>query len=337
MGINPNPLFLTQTFFISTINLKNLKSPKKVVNLFYMNKIKPSVFFFVVLISLSGCSTTKLTVDLTADAVKQGIGAFYEESDLELARRGIEANIKLMEVFYKADPQNKNLRILLSQAYAGYSFIFLETDLLYANNKIEAEKITARINDFYRRGLRYGLSILEEDSVFKKAVEKNDLELFASCMSRITEKEALFWTVFNWSLLLNMNRDSVDTVADLPKLHLLADRMIYLDKSFTSYAPLALKATLECSMPKMLGGKPDKGVKMMEEALAGSNRSFLAIQFLYAEYCTPAVQDKKMFLTLVNEIEKTDAGINNDVKLINKAVKLKMPAVKKSVIKLFED
>jgi len=83
--------------------------------------------------------------------------------------------------------------------------------------------------------------------------------------------------------------------------------------------------------------KPDKGVKMMEEALAGSKRSFLAIQFLYAAYCTPAVQDKKTFLSLTNEIEKADAGMNNDVKLINKAVQLKMPAIKKSVIKLFEE
>jgi hypothetical protein len=302
-----------------------------------MRKIKPGIFLFVVLIGLSSCSTTKLTVDLTADAVKQGIGAFYEEDDLELARHGLESNIKLLEVFYKAEPQNKNIRILLSQAYAGYTFIFLETDLLYANNKNDAQKITARINDFYRRGLKYGLSVLEEDAVFKKAVEKNDIELFASSMSRIDEKEALFWTVFNWSLLLNMNRDSVDTVSDLPKLHLLADRMIYMDKSFMNYAPLALKATLECSMPKMLGGKPDKGVKMMEEALTGSKRSFLAIQFLYATYCTPSVQDKKMFLTLTNEIDKADPGVNNDLKLINKSVQLKMPAIKKSVIKLFED
>ena len=303
-----------------------------------MRKTNICVFFLVVLIASSACSTTKLAVDITADAVKQGIGAFYEEGDFELARRGLESNIKLLEVFYKAEPKNKDIRVLLSQAYAGYSFIFLETDLLYATNKNEADRITARINDFYRRGLKYGLSILEEeDSSFRKAIEKNDFELFASCMSRMTEKEALFWTVFNWSLLLNMNRDSVDTVSDLPKLHLLADRMIYLDKSFTSYAPLALKATLECSMPKMLGGKPENGIKLMEEALVGSKRSFLAVQFLYAEYCTPAVQDKKTFLALTEEIEKADPGINNDVKLINKAVQLKIPVVKKSVIKLFED
>ena len=292
----------------------------------------------IALVAVSACSTTKLGVAITSDAVKAGIGAFYEEGDFELARHGLESNIKLLEVFYKADPSNKNIRILLSQAYAGYSFIFLETDLLYARNKNDADKITTRINDFYNRGLKYGLSVLkDEDAMFKKAVEKNDYELFTTSISRLTEKEAMFWTVFNWSLLLNMNRSSVDTVSDLPKLQLLADRVILLDKTFMSYAPLALKATLECSMPKMLGGKPENGVKLMEEALAGSKRSFLAIHFLYAQYCTPAIQNKKTFMSLVSEIENTDPAINNDVKLINTAIKLKMPVVKKSVIKLFED
>jgi len=316
-----------------------LKRTEKAVNIVHMRKtILKGSFFFITLVAVSGCSTTKLTVDMTSSVLKDGIGAFYEEGDYELARRGLESNIKLLEVFYKADPSNKKMRILLSQAYAGYSFIFLETDLLYANNKNDADKISARISDFYNRGLNYGLSVLkDEDAVFKKAVEKNDLELFGSCMSRIDNKEALFWTVFNWSLLLNMNRDSVDRVSDLPKLHFLADRMISIDKGFMNYAPLALKATLECSMPKMLGGKPDDGVKLMEEALAGSKRSFLAVQFLYAQYCTPAVQNKKTFLALTDEIEKANAGINNDVKLINTSVKLKMPAVKKSVIKLFEN
>jgi len=303
-----------------------------------IKKIFVVFLFSVVLVAVSSCSTTRLGVSITADTIKSGIGAFYEEGDFELARHGLEANIKLLEVFYKADPSNKNIRILLSQAYAGYTFIFLETDLLYAHNQNEADKITVRMNDFYNRGLKYGLSILtDEDAIFKKAVEKNDLELFTASASKLTEQEALFWTVFNWSLLLNMNRDSADVISNLPKLHVLADRMILLNKSFMNYAPLALKGTLECSMPKMLGGKPDKGVKRMEEALAGSKHSFLAIQFLYAQYCTPAVQDKKMFLSLVDEIDKTDLGINSDVKLINTAIKLKMPVIKKSVIKLFED
>ena len=294
-------------------------------------KIFRTFLVLMILVGVTACSTTKLGVDITSNAVKAGIGAFYEEGDFELARHGLESNIKLLEVFYKADPSNKNIRILLSQAYAGYTFIFLETDLLYTSNKNDADKIKARINDFYNRGLRYGLSILtDEDAMFKKAVEKNDFELFSTSISKLTEQEAMFWTVFNWSLLLNMNRDSADNVSDLPKLHLLADRTILLKKSFMNYAPLALKGTLECSMPKMLGGKPDNGVKLMEEALAGSKRSFLAIQFLYAQYCTPAVQDKKTFLALTSEIEKADPGINNDAKLIN-------TAIKKSVIKLFED
>jgi len=162
-------------------------------------KIFRTFLISMTLVVVSACSTTRLGVDITSSTIKAGIGAFYEEGDFELARHGLESNIKLLEVFYKADPSNKNIRILLSQAYAGYTFIFLETDLLYANNKNDADKITARINDFYNRGLKYGLSVLtDEDTMFKKDVEKNDLELFATSASTLAEQEAFFCAVFNW-------------------------------------------------------------------------------------------------------------------------------------------
>ncbi|MCX6113021.1 MAG: TRAP transporter TatT component family protein, partial [Proteobacteria bacterium] len=152
----------------------------------------------------------------------------------------------------------------------------------------------------------------------------------------ITKREALLWTVFNWALLINMNKSNVDQISDFPKVKILADRMVQLDKGFFHGVPLTLRATLECAMPKMLGGKPELGVKMMEESLKESEHKFLITQFLYAQYCTPAVQDKKRFVELSTEIEKTDADILKDTTLINTSVKNKISEVKKKVKDLFE-
>ena len=301
-----------------------------------MNKIFSFLILAYFIIVASSCSTTKLAVDITSDALKKGIPAFYEENDLELARHGLESNIKLLEVLQRADTRNENLRILLSQAYGGFAFIFLETDLLYAKNDAERERLTKRISEFYTRGLNYGLSILKEDKRFNTALKKNDLEMIESSAHDITKREALLWTVFNWALLINMNKSNVDQISDFPKVKVLADRMVQLDKGFFHGTPLALRATLECAMPKMLGGKPDIGVKMMEESLKESEHKFLITQFLYAQYCTPAVQDKKKFYELSTEIENTDADILKDVTLINTSVKNKIPEVKKKVKDLFE-
>ncbi|MEI6093626.1 MAG: TRAP transporter TatT component family protein [bacterium] len=302
-----------------------------------MIKILNSVIYLFFILAVSSCGTTKLAVDITSDAIKEGIPAFYEETDLELARAGLESNIKLLEVLQKSNPKNENLRVLLSQAYGGFAFVFLETDLLYTKNSVERDKLIKRISTFYTRGKNYGLSILTEDKRFNTSLKNNDMEMMESAAFGITKREALLWTVFNWSLLINMNKSNVDQISDFPKIKILADRMVQLDKSFFYGTPLALKATLECAMPKMLGGKPDLGVKMMEESMKYSDHKFLAIQLLYAQYCTPAVQDRKKFFELMEEINKTDAEALKDTALINTSVKAKSDEIRKSVKTLFEE
>jgi len=284
-----------------------------------------------------GCSTSKLTVSLAGQTVKDGIGVFYEESDFELARMGLLSNVKLLEVLHRADPSNDDMRVLLSQAYGGLGYIFLDTELLNSpKDKEKSLRLGARITEFYTRGLNYGLSVLNDDANFKKAMDKNDLELIAREAKKIKNKEALFWTLFNWSLLVNMNRDSVDRVVELPKIKILLERMTALDKTFLHGAPLALQGVIECSMPKTLGGRPQEGARLMEEALKVSERKFLIIQLLYAQYCAPAIQNKKLFMNLISEIQKAPSG-EGDVVLINNAVKLKTPQTKISVSELFLD
>lgn len=293
------------------------------------------LFGTAVTIFLAGCSTSKLTVNLAGSTVKEGSSAFYEESDFELARIGLLSNVKLLEVLYKVDPTNEDIRILLSQIYGGIGYVFLDTELLNApRDKEKALRLGARITEFYTRGLKYGLSVLEDDAAFKKAMGNNDLEKIEIEAKKLKDKEAIFWTTFNWALLLNMNRDSSDRVVELPKIKILLQRMNVLDKTFFHGAPLALQGVIECSMPKMLGGKPEAGVALMEEALKISERKFLIIQLLYAQYCAPALQDKKLFKSLVDEIQKAPIG-EGDVVLINNAVKLKMPEMKKTISELF--
>ncbi len=293
------------------------------------------IFAFATASLLGGCSTTKITVNLAGSTVKDGIGAFYEESDFELARLGLLSNVKLLEVLHKADPDNDDLRVLLSQAYGGIGYVFFDTELLDSpRDKEKSLRLEARINEFYNRGLKYGLSVLEDDATFKKAMDGNDLDKILLESKKIKNKEALFWTVFNWSLLLNMNRNSADRVVELPKIKILLERMNTLDKTFFHGAPLALQGVIECSMPKMLGGRPQEGAKLMEEALKVSERKFLIIQLLYAQYCAPALQDKKLFNNLVEEIQKAPLG-DGDVILINNSVKLKTPGIKKNISELF--
>jgi hypothetical protein len=90
-------------------------------------------------------------------------------------------------------------------------------------------------------------------------------------------------------------------------------------------------------MPAMLGGKPDKGTRMLDKALKIGKREALISQLLYAQYCTPAVQDKNLFTKLMKEIRFAKADANKDLVLINNSVKEKEPYVRKLVGQLFID
>lgn len=304
-----------------------------------MKQINILILSLTILVAVNSCSTTNLAVDLSSDAMMKGAPVFFEETDLELARKGMESNIKLLEVFQRANPSNRNMRVLLAELYGGFAFTFLETDILYTTDKASREGINKRIEDFYSRGLNSGLSVLRDDKNFDAALNKNDLALLEKHSKKITNKDALFWTIFNWALLLNMNKDSVEHISDLPKIKILAERMIELDKKFFYAAPLVLKGVLECSIPKMLGGNPQNGARLMEEALQIGQRRSLISQYLYAYHCTPAIQDKKLFDSLYKEI--VSANIEEikqnakDTALINSSIKLKMNELVKDIKILF--
>ncbi len=291
------------------------------------------------MLTVSSCSTTNLAVDMSSDVMMQGAQVFFEETDLELARKGMESNIKLLEVFQRANPANKNMRVLLAELYGGFAFTFLETDVLYATDKAQKRALNKRITEFYSRGLNFGLSVLRDNKAFDTALKNNNLKLLEQYSKKITNKEALFWTVFNWALLLNMNKDSVEHISDLPKIKILAERMVALDKDFFYAAPLVLKGVLECGIPKMLGGNPQNGASLMEEALKLGQRRSLITQYLYAYHCTPALQDKILFNSLYKEIESADLKeirqSAKDTALINESIKLKMSELAKNIRILF--
>jgi hypothetical protein len=304
-----------------------------------MKQINILILSFIILVTVNSCSTTDLAVDMSSDAMIKGAPVFFEETDLELARKGMESNIKLLEVFQRANTSNRNMRILLAELYGGFAFTFLETDMLYAPDKTSKERIARRIAQFYTRGLNFGLSVLRDDKTFDAALNKNDLKLLEKHSKKITNKDALFWTVFNWALLLNMNKDSVEHISDLPKIKILTERMIELDKKFFYAAPLVLKGVLECSIPKMLGGNPQNGAKLMEDALQIGQRHSLISQYLYAYHCTPALQDKTLFNSLYKEIDSSNIEeirqSAKDTALINTSIKLKMNELVKNIKILF--
>ena len=77
---------------------------------------------------LSGCSTSQLVARGAAPLIDNGVTAMNRETDLELARASIPANLKMIEALLLADPGNVAYRVQAAMGFYGYAMGFVEAD-----------------------------------------------------------------------------------------------------------------------------------------------------------------------------------------------------------------
>ena len=114
-----------------------------------MKKIFPAILFLIGLQNWSCGVVQTVAVNSTAGIVDYGLGAIFEESDLQFAEQAIPANVKLIEALYRAkDMDDDHLALLLTEAYTGYTLAFVED--------VDPE----RAKVLYKRARDYGLTCL---------------------------------------------------------------------------------------------------------------------------------------------------------------------------------
>ena len=115
---------------------------------------------------LPACNLVKLTADSTADVLEVAAPAFNQESDVQLAREAAPGQLKTVEGFLLASPENKKMIKLLAQGYCEYAFGFLEDDIerhVMAGQTEAADPIVVRATGLYLRCMNYGLKLLGGD------------------------------------------------------------------------------------------------------------------------------------------------------------------------------
>ena len=85
----------------------------------------------------------------------------------------------------------------------------------------------------------------------------------------------------------------------------------------------------------MLGGDPVKAKEYFVRAISLSQGRFFLAQYNYARYYAVRVQDKDLFLSLIEEVEKAPADGMKETCLINTAIKKRMQALKEEMDELF--
>jgi hypothetical protein len=279
-----------------------------------------------------GCSLKKTVVNSTALFMDDVMDGFFEEGDLQFAAEAIPANLKLLEGLIRgSNYENDDLLLKGCKLYAMYAMGFMEDSAI--DKKADKEN-NRRASAFYEKAKDYGLMPLKKNADFKAALE-GSADDFVKVMPAFgtDDVETLFWAAFAWGEYINLNRNVTATIADLPKVRIMMERVIELnDKYF--YGLPHLFMIVYYSMPKMFGGDYDRAKKEYDTMQEISSGKFILADFFMARYYAVQMQDQALFDQLLAKVEAAGDNIIPE-KLFTQVAKKKALILKQKAGDLF--
>ena len=265
------------------------------------------IFFSLILISLSPAClpSKKLTVGTTAMLLEEVARSSYRQSDLRMIREGMPAYLMLMDGMIEAWPDNEQLLIAAAQTYSSFASIFVEEqDQEYAKLLFKRGKVYA-LRSLEKRGLKQPLQSPFED--FKESVKnlgKRDVPY-------------LFWGATCWANWIRLNLDSMEALAELPKVEWMMKRVLELNEGFYYGGPLLFMGIWFASRPRMAGGDLQRAQEYFLKALDLGQGKFLMAYVYYAYYYARQALDKELFISTLEKVLKAPVDMPLDLTLAN--------------------
>ena len=241
-----------------------------------------------------------------------GFEAFNEETDLQIAQEALASNLKLIEALIKADPDDEKFLLFAAQGYNAYGLGFAEDD------SVERARV------FYQRAKGYGMRILEKNSEFRQAMDK-DLPAFTRALQSFSKDEvpAIFWTASSWFSYINISRSDVSALAGIPRATAMMEFVLERDPAYYYGGAYLFLGAIEGSTPPALGGHPEKAKEYFDKCFAVNGGKFLLADLYYAQTYAVQIQDQPLFESLLQKIDSTSIDVLPEARLPNAIAKRK--------------
>jgi tetratricopeptide (TPR) repeat protein len=272
---------------------------------------------------LTGCVQT-IAIRTMGGIMEYGLETFNEESDLQLAEGALGSNLKLVEALIKGDPENEKLLLMAAQGFNAYALAFAEDD------SVERARV------FYLRGRDYAMRILTRNQRVKEALDK-DLPSLQTALKTLSKDDvpAVFWTAFGWGSYINISRSDIGAMADLPKVLAMMEFVRDIDPQYYYGGPYLILGSIEGSVPRVLGGKPEKAKEYFERALAVNGGKFLLTYVYYAKTYAVQEQNQELFESLLTKVDEASPDILPAARLSNAVAKKKAKLLRSRINDLF--
>ena len=238
--------------------------------------------------------------------LESGNVAMNRETDLDLARAAIPANLKLIEGLIQELPGNAKLRLQAAQGFYGYAYGFVE------------DEDGRRASGLYRRGLEHARQALQA-SGFRgdiTALSTDELRRQLGDLGR-GAVPALFWSASCWAKWIDMNRHDPARIADMGKAAALMERVLELDENYYHGGAHLFFGVYYGARPPMLGGDFERSARHFEKARALTRGKLLLVDLLQAEYLARQQLDRKQFHERLIAVVNAPPDIYPEMALVN--------------------
>lgn len=252
----------------------------------------------------TGC-IKQMLVNGQIEGTRQGSVAFDRFSDYEAAEAAAANALVQFEGMLELSPGNEDALFMLTKAYTGFGFAFLEDHMETAEDAGEREQAAyhrGRARTAYRNAIRYGLQLLGQHAEGFDAVKGNEAALVAWLNENFTDPEQagdLFWTGYAWVSLTNISKDDAELVANLYIGVAIVRRSVELDPTYNAHSGQIILGGYHA---RTAGPELEQAQQLFEQVLKETNRSFLLAQTLYATTYACSKIDASLYDKLLREV-----------------------------------
>ena len=259
------------------------------------------------LLGTTGCIKTAL-LNGQIKGTRDGSAAVDTLGDYEVARGIAFAGLGQMEGMRKLAPENEDALYMLTKAWAGAGFAFIEDDYEIAEDAEDeamAEYHRTRARNAYSRAIQYGITLLEMRSPgFEEAKNNQDaLEAYLKNFDSTEDALTLLWLGQAWLSRVNVSKDRPEYIGELYIGVAFIQRSVEIDET----ANYGLGRTLLGAYhARTAMAELDEAKKQFDRALEinGGKALLSKFQLARAYYCN--VGDKENYEKTLREIVEAD-------------------------------
>jgi len=255
---------------------------------------------------LSACSVGQMVVRGSQTILDSGVDSMNRETDLELARAAMPANLKLIEGMLLEDPQNEELLLYAAQGFYGYSYGFIELE-----DNERAQQLYRRCYDYAHRALHLAGLGLNPETAAVAELESATANLGKEAVP------ALFWSASCLAKWIDLDRDDVSSVANLASAAILMQRVLELDDSFYYGGPHLFFGVYYGSRAPMFGGDFVLSEEHFQRADEINQHKLLIVDLLRAEYLYRQLLNQTAFHDTLQYIVDAPEGLYPEMALVN--------------------